>query len=58
MRRELLPIDRCDACGARAWVRAVMRTSELLFCGHHAAIHLDALSKDAVFIQDDRDQMS
>lgn len=29
--------DRCDRCGAQAYVRATMAAGgELLFCGHHA----------------------
>ncbi|MBM6620955.1 hypothetical protein JTF08_04985 [Micrococcaceae bacterium RIT802] len=36
--RGLTALDRCDRCGAQAYVRAVLETSggELLFCGHHA----------------------
>lgn len=36
--RELTAVDRCDRCGAQAYVRAVLEASggELLFCGHHA----------------------
>lgn len=36
--RELTALDRCDRCGAKAYVRAVLQSSggELLFCGHHA----------------------
>jgi hypothetical protein len=36
--RELTALDRCDRCGAQAYVRAVLEASggELLFCGHHA----------------------
>ena len=36
--RELNSLDRCDRCGAQAYVRAVLESSggELLFCGHHA----------------------
>lgn len=56
-RRELTAMDRCDACGARAWVRGVMPASELLFCAHHAQKHLPALERSALFIQDDREQM-
>lgn len=54
LRRELLAVDRCDVCGARAWVRAVLGDSELLFCAHHAKKHLDALENVATFLQDDR----
>ena len=50
-------MDRCDSCGAKAWVRAVLGGSELLFCAHHAARHLDQLSVVATYIQDDRDLM-
>ena len=36
--RELNTLDRCDRCGAQAYVRVVLESSggELLFCGHHA----------------------
>ncbi|THJ67513.1 hypothetical protein E8P82_05315 [Arthrobacter echini] len=36
--RELTALDRCDRCGAQAYVRAVLQSSggELLFCAHHA----------------------
>lgn len=35
---QLTTIDRCDRCGAQAYVRVVLEPSggELLFCGHHA----------------------
>ncbi|WP_269936798.1 DUF7455 domain-containing protein [Arthrobacter sp. HY1533] len=35
---QLTTIDRCDRCGAQAYVRVVLESSggELLFCGHHA----------------------
>ncbi len=36
--RTLNALDRCDRCGAQAYVRVVLESSggELLFCGHHA----------------------
>ena len=34
--QELTTLDRCDKFGARAMVRATLRTGELFFCGHHA----------------------
>jgi hypothetical protein len=36
--RTLTTVDRCDRCGAQAYVRVVLGASggELLFCGHHA----------------------
>ena len=57
-RRPLTALDRCDACGARAYVRAVMETSDLFFCAHHATRHLDALLSQALVIQDDRHLVS
>ncbi len=52
--RDMSALDRCDACGARAWVRAVMTSSELLFCAHHGSKHLDALQAEALYVQDER----
>jgi hypothetical protein len=35
--------DRCDRCGARAYLRAVLPSgSALLFCAHHAREHVAA----------------
>ncbi|QDY91367.1 hypothetical protein E7Y32_14975 [Arthrobacter sp. UKPF54-2] len=36
--RKLTTVDRCDRCGAQAYVRVVLGASggELLFCAHHA----------------------
>ena len=56
-RKDLTALDRCDSCGARAWVRAVLPASELLFCAHHASRHIEALSSVALFVQDDREIM-
>jgi len=52
--KTLTTADRCDACGAQAYVRAVMPYGELLFCGHHANQHLEKLRAAAVRIQDER----
>lgn len=40
---ELTSADRCDRCGAQAWVRAWINAtnSDLLFCGHHWHQHKD-----------------
>ncbi len=38
--RPLTLTDRCDRCGSRAYVRAVLPAGgELLFCGHHGNAH-------------------
>ena len=36
---RLSPQDRCDACGAQAYVAVKLADGELLFCAHHAAEH-------------------
>lgn len=41
--RPISALDRCDSCGAQAYVRAVLGGSELLFCAHHARKHEDKL---------------
>jgi len=46
-------LDRCDRCGARAYVRVLSRRrQELLFCAHHYRQHAVALATFAVDIQD------
>ena len=41
---ELTTSDRCDRCGAQAYVRARLGDGlELHFCAHHGREHLDKL---------------
>lgn len=44
--------DRCDACGAQAYVEVVMNSGSLLFCAHHARKFKDSYEKTAVQIRD------
>ena len=44
--------DRCDRCGAQAFVRVVLRAGELLFCGHHARANEQALLPVALRVED------
>ena len=40
----LTAADRCDRCGAKAYVRARLHAGgELLFCAHHGREHLPCL---------------
>jgi hypothetical protein len=51
---ELSTIDRCDRCGAQAYVRVLLPSRlELLFCAHHNRQHARALVEIAVEIQDE-----
>jgi hypothetical protein len=50
----LSPADRCDRCGARALVRAVMPGGgDLYFCAHHGREHAARLREVAIEIHDD-----
>jgi len=50
--------DRCDRCGARAYLRAVLPSgSALLFCAHHAREHAAALKDVAVQFEDHSDNL-
>lgn len=41
---ELTAADRCDRCGAQAYVRARLADGlELLFCAHHGRKHSEKL---------------
>lgn len=52
-------LDRCDRCGAQAYVRAVMANGfELLFCGHHAKKYQEGLANVASRIQDETERIT
>ncbi len=54
----LKTLDRCDRCGAQAYVRAVLAAGgELLFCAHHARAVEDALRPQTTLWQDESDQL-
>lgn len=55
--QELKATDRCDACGAQAYVRVTMESGELLFCGHHARANESALREVAVDWDDQTDRI-
>lgn len=53
--RQLSALDRCDRCGAQAWVLAKGVVGELLFCSHHFAKFEEPLYNWAYDIVDERD---
>lgn len=56
---SLNAIDRCDRCGAQAYVRAVLTAGgELLFCGHHARDVEDALRPQTSVWQDQTHELT
>lgn len=63
----LLPADRCDWCGAQAYVRVIHPTAEswvrflnqdLLFCGHHFDRALKTGKLDDWSVLDERAKLS
>jgi ribosomal protein S14 len=51
--------DRCDRCGAQAYLRAVMPGGgDLQFCRHHAREHGDKLRQVAVTVTDETDRLA
>jgi hypothetical protein len=47
--------DRCDCCGAQAFIRATFVAGDLLFCGHHGRALLVPLQRDALLVEDGTD---
>lgn len=53
----LTAADRCDSCGAQAYVRVTLATGELLFCAHHAARFKEKLSGSALAWHDESSRL-
>ena len=46
--------DRCDRCGAQAYLRVELQSGgELLFCAHHAREHGEKLKEVAAAVTDE-----
>jgi hypothetical protein len=55
----LTAMDRCDRCGAQAYVRALLPNGlELLFCAHHSRQHSSALTEVAADIHDETGRLA
>lgn len=51
--------DRCDRCGAQAYLRVELATGgELLFCAHHAREHGDKLRAIASAVHDETHKLT
>jgi len=57
-RHQLSASDRCDLCGAQAYVKVTMSSGELLFCAHHGAKFKDKLSATALDWHDESSRLS
>ena len=50
--------DRCDRCGAQAYVKVVLQAGgELMLCAHHARAHSDALRPLASEVIDETERL-
>ena len=51
--------DRCDRCGAQAYLKVeLLSGGELLFCAHHAREHGDALKAVAANVIDESHRLA
>ena len=51
---DLTTADRCDRCGAQAYLRVELQSGgELLFCAHHAREHGEKLREVAAAVHDE-----
>ena len=56
---QFTALDRCDRCGAQAYVRVELTSGgELLFCAHHAREHADKLQLVAASIHDESEKLA
>jgi hypothetical protein len=53
----LTAADRCDRCGAQAYVRVVLPVGELLFCAHHAREHAPKFEAVATHVHDETQRL-
>lgn len=53
----LTAFDRCDSCGAQAYIRATLASGELLFCAHHGAKFKEKLLPTALHWHDETSRL-
>ena len=54
---ELSVADRCDSCGAQAYVRVTLASGDLYFCGHHATRFREKLAGTAIAWHDESERL-
>lgn len=56
--RTLTALERCDGCGAQAYLAVDLNQTELLFCAHHGAKGIDKLKAlGATILVDEREKL-
>lgn len=53
----LTGLNRCDSCGAQAYVRVTGVTGSLDFCGHHYSKNEEKINAFAFEIVDERERL-
>jgi hypothetical protein len=53
----LTGLDRCDSCGAQAYIRAELATGELLFCAHHGARFKESMADKVLSWHDETSRL-
>lgn len=57
--QRITALDRCDRCGAQAYVLVRLETGgELYFCAHHARKHGEVLRSMAIEWVDETDRLA
>lgn len=54
---ELNASDRCDVCGAQAYIRVALASGELMFCSHHGNEKRAQLEPIALSWQDETEKL-
>ncbi|MER7795739.1 hypothetical protein [Microbacterium sp. NPDC096154] len=54
---RLTAMDRCDSCGAQAYIAAEVNGSELLFCAHHGRKYEEKLRAVATSWHDETSRL-
>ncbi len=55
---RLTAADRCDSCGAQAYIAAEVNGSELLFCAHHGRRYEEKLRSVATSWHDETSRLT
>lgn len=57
LEHRLTAADRCDSCGAQAYIAAEVTGSELLFCAHHGRKYEEKLRTIATSWHDETSRL-
>ena len=55
---RLVAADRCDVCGAQAYIRVGLENGDLLFCAHHGNENKSKLEPITISWHDQSDDLA